>query len=92
MNDLDSFYLKAMCQKHGGDYQVIMNYIEVFTDLLQDIHPDSPNLIVRTYTLEEYSKPSFKIFFHYIINMSNLPVSYFNSSEEGFKITLNMNV
>lgn len=34
MNGLDSFYIKAMCQKHGGDYQVVMNYIEVFVDLL----------------------------------------------------------
>ncbi len=90
MNGLDSFYLKAMCQKHGGDYQVVMNYIEVFVDLLQDIHLNSPDIIVRTYTLEEARTPSFKIFFQYISHYPSIFAMRITKEDGSVQLTVNL--
>ena len=91
MNDIQSIYLKKLCLKYNANYKKVIDFIQIFTDMLEELSGNIPDVVVRTYTHEEYSDPSFKIFFHYVTNMSNLPINYSNSSE-GFKIILNMNV
>lgn len=92
MNGLDSFYLKAMCQKHGGDYQVVMNYIEVFVDLLQDVHLNSPNIIVRTYTPEETCTTSFKIFIQYMLHQFRTLIFKTIKEDDSVQLSLYLNL
>ena len=53
MNSTKELFLQAMCEKHGGDFETVKNYIEIFNDMLREINFTSSLVVYRTYTLEE---------------------------------------
>lgn len=34
MDSTKELFLQAMCEKHGGDFETVKNYIEIFNDML----------------------------------------------------------
>ena len=38
MNSTKELFLQAMREKHGGDFETVKNYIEIFNDMLQEIN------------------------------------------------------
>ena len=38
MDSTKELFLQAMCEKHGGDFETVKNYIEIFNDMLREIN------------------------------------------------------
>ena len=86
MNSTKELFLQAMCEKHGGDFETVKNYIEIFNDMLREINFTSSLVVYRTYTL------SFKIFKQYMINHIGIPCHIVNEEDGSVKIGVNLNL
>ena len=38
MNSTKELFLQAMCEKHGGNFETVKDYIEIFNDMLREIN------------------------------------------------------
>ena len=52
MNSTKELFLQAMCEKHGGDFETVKNYIEIFNDMLREINFTSSLVVCRSWWLE----------------------------------------
>ena len=86
MDSTKELFLQAMCEKHGGDFETVKNYIEIFNDMLREINFTSSLVVYRTYTL------SFKIFKQYMINHIGIPCHIVNEEDGSVKIGVNLNL
>ena len=92
MDSTKELFLQAMCEKHGGDFETVKNYIEIFNDMLQEINFTSSLVVYRTYTSEEIETLSFKIFKQYMINNIGIPCHIINMEDGSIKIGINLNL
>ena len=92
MDSTKELFLQAMCEKHGGDFEAVKNYIEIFNDMLREINFTSSFIVYRTYTLEEIETLSFKIFKQYMINHIGIPCHIVNEEIGSVKIGVNLNL
>lgn len=86
MDSTKELFLQAMCEKHGGDFEIVKNYIEIFNDMLREINFTSSFVVYKTYTL------SFKIFKQYMINHIGIPCHIVNEEDGSVKIGVNLNL
>ena len=86
MDSTKELFLQAMCEKHGGDFEIVKNYIEIFNDMLREINFTSSFVVYKTYTL------SFKIFKQYMINNIGIPCHIINEEDGSIKIGINLNL
>ena len=86
MDSTKELFLQAMCEKHGGDFEIVKNYIEIFNDMLREINFTSSFVVYKTYTL------SFKIFKQYMINNIGIPCHIINMEDGSIKIGINLNL
>ncbi len=84
MDSTKELFLQAMCEKHGGDFEIVKNYIEIFNDMLREINFTSSFVVYKTYTL------SFKIFKQYMINNIGIPCHIINMEDGSIKIGVNL--
>ena len=86
MDSTKELFLQAMCEKHGGDFEIVKNYIEIFNDMLREINFTSSFVVYKIYTL------SFKIFKQYMINHIGIPCHIVNEEDGSVKIGVNLNL
>ena len=92
MNSTKELFLQAMCKKHGGDFETVRNYIEIFNDMLREINFTSSLVVHRTYTSEEIETISFKIFKQYMMNNIGIPCHTINKEDGSIVISVNLNL